>query len=105
MVTPQEEEPAPTQELLAGKPYIKAPLSTPKYLLVVASLRNRAEAEQLMEQEPTFGSFPSAGFYEAPNGKVRMFANAFDTLEEARTALNDIVETPQYASAWIYTAK
>lgn len=100
-----KEESVTEQSTLGKVPLLQAPLSSPRYLVVISSLRNLEEAERLLEQNPDFVNFSNAGIYVAKNGRVRIFSHSFETMDEAQKELNQIVRQPGYETAWIYQAK
>lgn len=74
-----------------------------QYYVIVATLSGESQAVTYIERTPELADFSSqGGILISSTGLHRVFADRFDTIEEAQDYLRELSKNPDYSTAWIH---
>lgn len=84
---------------------IHLPIGQERFYVVIASLSNEEQYKKYMDdQQSNLEQLSNSGVIIS-NTLYRVFADGFDTIEEASEYLNKLAKNPNYSSAWIFKTK
>lgn len=99
----EEKTQSESKASVAGLPVFTPEQGVARYYVVIASLANDKQVEKYVAQHHPLNDFPNAGILVTSSGMHRVFANVYDSMEEAQKELNaNVVVQDEYASSWIY---
>lgn len=91
---------------VAGLPVVIPEVGTPRYYVVIASLKSEKQVEKYVRQYQPAKYFSHSGILVTPSGMHRVFTGVYDSMEAAQADLNSqVIVHPDFASAWVYERK
>lgn len=92
-------------ERMGSLKVLRTPIGMERYYIVVASLENERQMDKFMRTNgESLHGFTNAGVIISPTYH-RIYTDSFDTIEEARIYLNELIQNPAFATSWIYKSK
>ena len=84
---------------------IHLPIGEQRFYVVIASLSTEEQYQKfLQDHQKNLSQLNNAGVIISKTF-YRVFADGFDTVEEANKFLNQLSKNPDYSSAWVYKTK